>query len=348
MKIIKTYLNNSKRIEIDSIYSADIKKVDQSNSRKSDYTEPSLSSECESLSSNHNSDYGSPYDHTENLDENYAELEDTIRLNFHDKDPFVAENSPEQLCAGISQIKDEKSTYNQIPEPTANDTDDAISSSIVRSTSKPRAASPSKRAANGATKARNKKRKNRKKGGWKTRRGLSWQEVKQAYKLKLLARKARLPLNRFVSIRPPAPVLARGDAKAKRWLSFAVNRIVQIVRGRCAHPRQAKVPCVTVYEKERGGAIHCHLLLHENRDDSAIERIADGTVIDVKPAINKHIGYITKQRRPQSPEFEATINHRRKSSDPIRGVLISFNTDAKDLLNKKPPYSMGTKNKKPE
>ena len=341
MKIIKTHSNSSESIGIDGIYPADISKVDQSNSRKSNYTEASYSSKSGRLSSSQNSDYGSPYCDTENLDENYAERGDTIRLNLHDKYSFVAEKMPEQVCAAISKSKDEKPTYNQISDKTANDIDDAISSYIVRGTSKPKTASPSKRAANGATKSGNKKRKNRRKGGWKTRRGLNMQEVKRAHELNKLAKEAGLPLNRFVSIHPPPEILARGDGKAKRWLSSRTSDVMRTVRRRST-PRQAKVPCMTVYEKARGGSLHCHLLLHEARGNSAIERIADGTIIDVKTAVKKHIDYITKQRRPLSPEFEATTTHRRKSSDPITGVLISFNEDARNLFNHEEPDPLNT------
>ena len=148
-----------------------------------------------------------------------------------------------------------------------------------------------------------------------------------------LAMEAGLPLNWFVSIHPPPSVLAMGDAITKRWLCNKAKHIQQTVRGRKT-VRQPFVPAITVYHKDRGGSLHCHMLLHVARGNSALERIADGSIVDVKRAVKEHLNYITKHRLPLSPEFEATTTHRRKSSDPIRGVLISFNREARKILMK--------------
>ncbi len=124
--------------------------------------------------------------------------------------------------------------------------------------------------------------------------------------------------------------MAKGDAVAKRWLCGKVKDLIQTARGKKI-VRQPFVPAMTVYQKARGGALHSHVLIHVARGNLALERIADGSIIDVKPAVEKHIDYITAHRLPLSPEFEATTTHRRKSSDPIRGVLLSFNKDAKQI-----------------
>jgi len=172
----------------------------------------------------------------------------------------------------------------------------------------------------------------RKSGGWKALKGLRWKEVELIHVLVKKAAEAGMPLNRFVSIRPTPSVLAKGDAFTKRWLCNKSKHVWQTVRGRKVI-RQPSVPCLTVYEKDTGGALHCHQLVHQAQGNKALEGIGDGRVVNVKATMKDvHLGYITKQRLPLSPEFEATTNHKRKSSDPIRGVRMSLNRDAKCLL----------------
>jgi hypothetical protein len=73
------------------------------------------------------------------------------------------------------------------------------------------------------------------------------------------------------------------------------------------------------------------MLVHVE-DFTFAEQWADGDVIKVKRAKPYHLGYVTKQRLPLSPDFEATCGHRRQSSEKIVGVRISFTADAKALI----------------
>lgn len=47
---------------------------------------------------------------------------------------------------------------------------------------------------------------------------------------------------------------------------------------------------------------------------------------------NDATGYMSKQRLPLSPEFEAWTDHKRQASARIVGVRLSLNSDAKALL----------------
>ena len=53
---------------------------------------------------------------------------------------------------------------------------------------------------------------------------------------------------------------------------------------------------------------------------------------NVIPAKPGHLGYITKQRLPFSPDVEAAHWHHRQSSEKIIGVRLSLSADAKALI----------------
>lgn len=181
---------------------------------------------------------------------------------------------------------------------------------------------------------RRRKKASRKKGGWPTSKGLIWKgEVCRIYALQKLAADAGVPLNWFISIRPPADILALPENRIKRWLCNQAKGIQQRVCGRRTY-RQDKPPCVTVYEKNRGGPLHCHLLIHVTAGNPALEGLGDGVVVRAERANLKfHLGYITKQRRPLGDrEFEQSFWHKRTNSDAITGVRVSFNGVAKSLL----------------
>ena len=177
-----------------------------------------------------------------------------------------------------------------------------------------------------------------KNGGYKALKGLRRSQVKQVFDLRKKAAEAGTPLNKFVTIHPHDDALEADDRSCKRWLCNKAKDIIQAVRGRNKKKqRQPFVPCVTVYEKRCGGTLHCHMLLHVARGNGALLRLSDGLVIDSRPANDAHFGYITKARLPSSPEFEATTTHRRQGGQAaIKGVRISFNADAKALLDAKP------------
>lgn len=178
------------------------------------------------------------------------------------------------------------------------------------------------------------RRKRRKTGGYKPLKGLRWSEVQQVFEVAKLAKEARLPLNMFCTIRLPEAY--EGDVRsAKRYLCNKAKYIIQTVRGRNATRfRQQKIPAVTVYEKRLNGPLHCHLIGHRARGNDAVLKIADGVLIDIRPANDRHVGYITKARLPLSKEFEATCGHRRQGGqDAIKGARLSLNGDAKALLS---------------
>ena len=173
------------------------------------------------------------------------------------------------------------------------------------------------------------KRRKRKKGGWRTRKGLTWAQVKEVYEFAKLARQAGFPLNAFFTIK--ADWRCSTDQARKRDLSRKIAHLGQAIKGRGRTPRQIRFVGVTVYEKERNGVLHVHLLVHVENFAFA-EQWADGDIIKVIRARPDHLAYITKQRLPFSPEVETTHWHRRQPSEKIAGARLSFNADAKALI----------------
>jgi hypothetical protein len=329
-KLLIQLSNETLRIQIEDNTSAEIKISEESEVETFKLTKPYASTSWSELNSSHREPDNSSFGYPDKLGHEEAVKDKQLESSSYNNASFVAQESSNRLRATTQANNCKKTSCNQIPASTTSDIDNPAPSIVVRNNNRRNAASYSKRAATEGERRRNRNKRSRKRGGWKTRCGLYWSEVKKAAEFNKLAIEAGLPLNWFVSIHPPASVLAMGDAITKRWLSNKAKHIQQTVRGRSVI-RQAQVPCITVYHKDRGGALHCHMLIHVARGNFALERIADGSIIDVKRAVKEHINYITKHRLPLSPEFEATTTHRRKSSDPIRGVLISFNQDAKQI-----------------
>jgi hypothetical protein len=170
---------------------------------------------------------------------------------------------------------------------------------------------------------------NRKKGGWRARAGLTWAQVKDVYEFAKLARHAGFPLNAFVTIK--ANWRCSTDQDRKRDISRKIAHFGQAIKGRGRAPRQIHFVGVTGYEKERNGVLHAHLLVHVENFVFA-KQLADGDTIDVIRARPYHLAYITKQRLPFSPEIEATHWHRRQPSEKIAGVRLSLSTDARALI----------------
>lgn len=329
-KISVHFSNETLRIHIGYICSAEIKLSEVAKVETLRPTAPCASTNCSERNSSHREADNSNFCYPDNLEHEEAVKDKKLETSPSGIVSIVAQESSEQPCATTQTNNCKKTASNQTHDHITNDTDNLVLSIAVRVDTRNEAARHIDRAASDGRRGRNRNKRRRKKGGWKSRCGLYWSEVKRATKFNKLAMEAGLPLNRFVSIHPPALVLAMGDVVSKRWLREKAKQIIQTVRGRNTI-RQVQVPCMTVYHKDRGGALHCHMLLHVARGNSALEHIADGSIIDVKRAVKEHIKYITKHRLPLSPEFEATTTHRRKSSDPIRGVLISFNQDAKQI-----------------
>jgi hypothetical protein len=174
-----------------------------------------------------------------------------------------------------------------------------------------------------------KQRRRRKKGGWPARAGLKWTQVKEVFEFAKLARQAGFPLNAFFTIK--ADQRCSTDQERKRDISRKIAHLGQAIKGRCRAQRQIHFVSVTVYEKKPSGVLHAHLLVHVERFPFANQR-ADGEIINVKRAKPCHLAYITKQRLPLSPNFEAVCRHFRQASEKIVGVRLSFSTDAKALI----------------
>jgi hypothetical protein len=171
----------------------------------------------------------------------------------------------------------------------------------------------------------------RKKGGWKALAGLWWDEVKEVFSFAEAAAWAGKPLS-FVTVRPCDTALEADDTLRKRNLCNKAKDIIQAIGGRGKVPRQPAVPAVTVYEKRPGSFLHAHMLAHVAPGNDALARVSDGTIIRSRPAVPSDAGYLTKQRLPLSPEFEATTTHKRQASVKIPGPRRSFNADAVALM----------------
>ena len=173
------------------------------------------------------------------------------------------------------------------------------------------------------------KRRRRKRGGWRARAGLTWAQVKEVFELAQLARRAGVPLNAFVTIK--ADKRCSTDQERKRDLSRKIAHLGQAIKGRGRTPRQAHFVGVTTYEKKLSSVLHAHMLVHVE-DFAFAEQWADGDIIKVIRARPRHLPYLTKQRLPLSPDFEATCGHRRQPSEKIVGVRLSFSAGAKALI----------------
>jgi hypothetical protein len=169
----------------------------------------------------------------------------------------------------------------------------------------------------------------RRKGGWRALAGLTWGQVKDVFEFAKLAHQAGFPLNAFFTIK--ADWRCSTDQERKRDLSRKLAHLGQAIKGRGRTPRQIHFVGATVYEKERNGVLHAHLLVRVE-DFAFAKHLADGDAIVVIRASPCHLAYITKQRLPFSPEVEATHWHRRQPSEKIVGVRLSFSADAKALI----------------
>ena len=164
-------------------------------------------------------------------------------------------------------------------------------------------------------------------GGWAKTSSLPWADVKEIHEAHHAATKAGMPLNRFVSIRPPSHIT--DEALRKKLCYRRVSHLAQKLRR-----RGVSFVAVRVFEKDIGGMLHVHLLVHVPRHLlKEFDSWGDGIVTDIRPAVAKHVGYITKQRHPLPPDLEKVVSHRRKKGEPFKGRRWSLTPDAKALLS---------------
>lgn len=178
----------------------------------------------------------------------------------------------------------------------------------------------------GAHRRANKKR-SKHRGGWPTTSGMPWGDVKEIAAVCHGAKTAGMPLNWFVSIRPPSHVT--NDAERKKLCYRRASHLG------CKFRRHgAPFVALRVFEKDVGGLLHVHLLVHVPRHlQNEFSGWGDGIVTDIRSASPKHVGYISKQRQPLPPDFEKVVSHRRKKGAPFRGRRWSLTPDAKALLS---------------
>jgi hypothetical protein len=160
-------------------------------------------------------------------------------------------------------------------------------------------------------------------------KGQTWAQVKEVFEFANLARQAGFSLNAFITIK--ANWRCSTDQERKRDISRKIAHLGQAIKGRGRTPRQVHLVGVTVYEKERNGVLHAHMLVHVE-DFAFTEQWAVGDIIKVIRAKPRHLPYITKQRLPLSPDFEAGCGHRRQPGERIVGVRLNFSADAKALI----------------
>jgi hypothetical protein len=164
-------------------------------------------------------------------------------------------------------------------------------------------------------------------GGWAKTSSLQWADVKEIHEAHHAATKAGMPLNRFVSIRPPSHIT--DEALRKKLCYRRVSHLAQKLRR-----RGVSFVAVRVFEKDIGGMLHVHLLVHVPRHLlKEFDSWGDLIVTDIRPASPAHIGYITKQRHPLPPDLEKVVSHRRKKGEPFRGRRWSLTPDLKALMS---------------
>jgi hypothetical protein len=154
---------------------------------------------------------------------------------------------------------------------------------------------------------------------------LTWDQVKDIDAFAHIARSAGKPLNRMVTIRAPIEV---SDADGKKAIRQIVAHIQQdFKRAGCL------LIGVTVYEKAQ--YLHAHVLLHVPPGKSKLigKRCeGEGGTVHVRPADEKGVEYVTKQRKRLPPDYEKQIKRRWIKSERIEGPRYTYTTAAKALL----------------
>ena len=176
-------------------------------------------------------------------------------------------------------------------------------------------------------------KKRKKKGGYRSRKCLTKEQLVLFAETDKLAREAGCPLNTFVSFRTPAN--CSSGPECKRVLAKKVMHLIQAIKGRGKVRRQQFVPAVTVYEHPKDGTMDAHVLVYVE-DQSRLESFGDGELVHVRKAVPTDRQYMTKERIPGSPEFKKIMADRYgpyRPAEKIKGVKISFNSDAKILLS---------------
>ena len=170
------------------------------------------------------------------------------------------------------------------------------------------------------------KKPGKRKGGWRKTTGLTWWEVKSIHATVMALSKAGKRLTMFVSIRPPSHII--DDAKRKKLCYRLESHLAQKL-GRLGLPFIA----LRVFEKDIGGLLHLHLLIHvPRRWLNHVACWSDGIVTHIRPAVRKHVSYITKQRHSLPPDAEKAVSHHRKKGEPFKGRRWSLTKDAKAVL----------------
>jgi DNA-binding transcriptional regulator YiaG len=166
--------------------------------------------------------------------------------------------------------------------------------------------------------------------------------VQEAHELDRAARAAGMRLNVFATLRSPTGLT---DVERKRVIARRTAHLGQALQRR-GQPHIG----MTFFEKRSGGDLHAHHLVHvEHKNIDVIERWADiydpkpvkrreklDVPIHARPAVATDIGYVTKQRLPFSPEYEARCPHRRQRGAVIPGKRWTATREALALLETKP------------
>jgi hypothetical protein len=158
--------------------------------------------------------------------------------------------------------------------------------------------------------------------------------VKQVSALDYLARRAGL-IPVLVTIRAPKEEPA---AKGKRFIAKKLGHLGQSLQ-RDTRSREGQPHIgMTVYEiGPDEGHLHAHHMVYLTRraDMKIVARWADmfeprrtgkqhDVTIHARPACSTDIAYMTKQRLPLSPDFEANTAHRRKPGGFIPGPRLTI------------------------
>jgi hypothetical protein len=178
----------------------------------------------------------------------------------------------------------------------------------------------------------------RRKGGWKPTRLLTTKEAREAVNFADDQR-----MNLALDFRPPDHIGDGDDSKRKRWIVQKLNRLFEALNRRLRRhdPSHAGTIAFTVFEKRAASdgkeavALHAHCMLKVSRADrDVIERHCDGKILRAEwiegPGSYKRrlekARYVTKQRQPVQPEYEALYRwyYDSKTSLPVPGKRISY------------------------
>jgi hypothetical protein len=170
-------------------------------------------------------------------------------------------------------------------------------------------------------------RRKKRKGGWRTRTGLTRQQVSDMYEAAYVARSMGQALSVAVTFNPDNRDGESAGARM-RWIGKKVYGLAQALK-RHAQPWIAMI----VWQWPIGGRLHCHVLVWiEPGNHDVVSRFHNLPAVHVTKW-GSDIGYFTRERLPSGPpEYEARQRWPRVTGNKITGQRLTISAALKALV----------------